>query len=596
LRPMFRGTSIFITMCLCLLIHRVPAPWTEDTSVGVGKSWISITSSSGGTKLAAVVDGGHIWTSADSGNTWTQDTSVGGVKDWAQITSSDDGSKLAAVVNGGNGKIWRSTNSGSSWTEVTTTGAAKDWIAITTSSDGNKMVAAVENGNIWTSTDSGTTWTEDTSIGATKVWRSIASSHDGIKLAAVENAGYIWLSTDSGATWTQDTSIGAVKDWSSIASSSDGAKLVATVSGGNIWTSTNSGSSWTEDTSVGATSAWNSVASSDDGIRLVAVVGNGNIWTSTNSGSTWTEDLSLGGVHNWKSVASSSDGSKMAAVASTSGNIWTYSDPVVVGSGSDPIAVFGGVQREFQLPPGETITLVEAPDLLIRGCVFEGGGPWEQWFNRIVLTSPWQDRFLEIKMRENLTDVPRANISKVSRSTLQTLEITMGYGQYGSGHGSGLNIKKLKSIYDTVPLWFLGHEIVFRKMKRHYNSAVTTIGSFMRECVDVAGPSVHFWICSAPCSEYYGQQRDLSLKYAHLDMVFVEVKSYKALTGLLPELWGVQPMSEHTKSCLKEDGPQSPKLSVAGSDTAIAWAGGLGMENVTHITFDQKLTDVRVVV
>jgi hypothetical protein len=76
--------------------------------VGSTKSWGSITSSSDGAKLAAVVNNainGNIWTSTDSGATWTEDTSVGSTKNWYSITSSSDGTKLAAVVN--NGNIWR---------------------------------------------------------------------------------------------------------------------------------------------------------------------------------------------------------------------------------------------------------------------------------------------------------------------------------------------------------------------------------------------------------------------------------------------------------------------------------------------------------
>ena len=41
------------------------APWVEDTSVGATKSWRGITSSADGTKLAATVSNGNIWTSID---------------------------------------------------------------------------------------------------------------------------------------------------------------------------------------------------------------------------------------------------------------------------------------------------------------------------------------------------------------------------------------------------------------------------------------------------------------------------------------------------------------------------------------------------
>jgi hypothetical protein len=106
------------------------------------KAWQSLSSSSDGTKLAAVVSNGNIWTSADSGDSWTSRASAG---DWTGIASSSDGTKLAAVVY--NGNIWTSTDSGDSWTP----GASpKNWQSIASSSDGTKLAAVVRGGNIWT--------------------------------------------------------------------------------------------------------------------------------------------------------------------------------------------------------------------------------------------------------------------------------------------------------------------------------------------------------------------------------------------------------------------------------------------------------------
>ena len=67
--------------------------------------WGSITSSADGTKLAATVDGGYIWTSNDSGANWTEDTSVGATKNWTAITSSSDAIYIVATIN--NGTIYR---------------------------------------------------------------------------------------------------------------------------------------------------------------------------------------------------------------------------------------------------------------------------------------------------------------------------------------------------------------------------------------------------------------------------------------------------------------------------------------------------------
>ena len=250
--------------------------WNEDTSVGSLKDWYSITSSSDGTKLAAVGNAERIWTSTDFGETWTEDSSMGN-QWWRSITSSSDGTKLAAVAT--SGYIYTSADSGATWTRDTSVGGSKYWWGVTSSSDGTRLAAVAYLGNIWTSADSGATWTEDASVGSTKYWRDIASSSDGTKLAAVVEGENIWTSADSGATWTEDASVGSTESWASIASSSDGTKLAAVVSGGNIWTSTDSGATWIEDTSVGSTKSWRDIASSSDGTKLAAVVEGGSIWT-----------------------------------------------------------------------------------------------------------------------------------------------------------------------------------------------------------------------------------------------------------------------------------------------------------------------------
>ena len=167
----------------------IPAPWTERSTGGSAQNWRSITSSSDGTKLAAVASFGNIWTSTDSGATWTERSPDGGTKNWQSIASSTDGTKLGACDSGG--IIWVSTDSGVSWSGP----ANRDynnWYGITSSSDGTKLAAVVSGGNIWTSANSGATWTEDTIVGSPKDWVGITSSSDGTKLAATVFGGNIW--------------------------------------------------------------------------------------------------------------------------------------------------------------------------------------------------------------------------------------------------------------------------------------------------------------------------------------------------------------------------------------------------------------------
>ncbi|TFJ81147.1 hypothetical protein NSK_007493 [Nannochloropsis salina CCMP1776] len=230
--------------------------------------------------------------------TWTQQ-STAGTRGWDSIASSSDGTKLAAVVY--NGSIWTSTDAGVSWTERDTAGT-RNWYSIASSSDGMKLVAAIYGGQLSRSSDAGVSWA---GVASSRNWNSVASSSDGTKLAAVVYGGSIWTSTDTGSTWTERLDE-APRDWYSIASSSDGLNLAAAVLAESIWTSADAGVSWTERTSSGSRD-WYSIASSSDGMILAAVVNQGSIWRSTDTGVTWTEQVAPG-TGNWFSIASSSNG------------------------------------------------------------------------------------------------------------------------------------------------------------------------------------------------------------------------------------------------------------------------------------------------
>lgn len=83
------------------------AKWTDQRVAGPG-NWTGITSSSDGTKLAAIDCGGDIHTSTDGGAKWTDQTSAGS-RYWTGITSSSEGTKPAAVVGFNGGDFWTAT-------------------------------------------------------------------------------------------------------------------------------------------------------------------------------------------------------------------------------------------------------------------------------------------------------------------------------------------------------------------------------------------------------------------------------------------------------------------------------------------------------
>jgi len=181
-----------------------------------------------GTKLAAVVKGGHIYTFSDSEANWTDRSGTGsaivGDKHWYSIAMSDDGQELAAVVGGASGDgrhLYTATNSGADWTNrstaagsVSVIGGNRNWISIAMSGNGEKLAAVVFGGHIYTSSDSGDSWTDRSTgtISGAKYWYSIAMSDNGERLAAVVFDGHIYTSSNSGAAWVDRSrapSIGA---------------------------------------------------------------------------------------------------------------------------------------------------------------------------------------------------------------------------------------------------------------------------------------------------------------------------------------------------------------------------------------------------
>jgi len=267
--------------------------WTPSES---NRQWYSVASSTDGTKLVTVVNGGKIYTSFDSGVNWTSSATN---RAWYTVTSSSDGAKLAAVVYGG--KIYTSTNSGTSWVARDSNRA---WTSIASSTDGTKLVAAGYLESIYTSTDSGATWT---SRGSPVNWSSVCSSADGKRLAATLKGSIIYTSFNTGTNWWASGS--PTQNWTCVASSADGIRLVATVGGGRIYTSTDSGTNWIARETI---RDWSWAASSSDGRILAAVGLDGQIYISTDFGETWSSSEK---TRQWVGITLSADGSKAVAIA-----------------------------------------------------------------------------------------------------------------------------------------------------------------------------------------------------------------------------------------------------------------------------------------
>ncbi len=119
-----------------------------------------MASSADGNRLVAGNNAGNtssIILSTDAGVNWVSSTTP--VANCQALTSSSDGSKLAAVVYAG--RVYTSVDYGANWVLINTSpiNTGKNWKSITSSADGSRLAAVVTNGQVYTSSNFGANWT-----------------------------------------------------------------------------------------------------------------------------------------------------------------------------------------------------------------------------------------------------------------------------------------------------------------------------------------------------------------------------------------------------------------------------------------------------
>ena len=101
--------------------------------------------------MVAVVKGGGIYTSTNSGGIWSNSNDAP-IAQWQCVASDSTGKNIIAGISkdNNNGSIYISNNSGGTWVEQTSAPTNLDWISVTTNSDGTEYSAAVLGGGIYT--------------------------------------------------------------------------------------------------------------------------------------------------------------------------------------------------------------------------------------------------------------------------------------------------------------------------------------------------------------------------------------------------------------------------------------------------------------
>jgi phage pi2 protein 07 len=251
----------------------------------------------------------NIYQSTDLGHTWNL-LGGAGLRNWYGIACSSDGAKVVAVVNGG--FIYTSINSGTSWTQRA---SSNTWYSVVSSLDGVYLVASAYGEYIYTSNDSGQNWIQRTGAGIHN-WISLTSSGDGTYLYAVDEFTQLYRSIDGGNSWGSLSSL----QWTSISTSEDGSRLIGCVKNGRLYNSIDYGVTlWPRDTNRN----WVSVDSSYDCVKAIACDDGGHLYFTHDAGRTWTPQIYVNNS-NWFTCKITSDGHYAMAGDTTAGSGGIY--------------------------------------------------------------------------------------------------------------------------------------------------------------------------------------------------------------------------------------------------------------------------------
>ena len=222
--------------------------------------------------FVAVIDsspGGGIYTSKDGGASFTlaPGSIILGGDTWVSVTTSADGMKLAAIAT--THGVYTSWDAGVTWTMQTQglpQNSSVNWLTIASSSDGSRIVVA--GAAVYVSASSGTSWVlaPGTSTNSRALWGLAAMSASGLALVGIQGST-LYLSSDGGASWNQplDPLLAGAKFNPVAAISETGTVVVATDYSGGIYISRDSGVSWTPPSSLNSSSVSSSLSSKSYG-------------------------------------------------------------------------------------------------------------------------------------------------------------------------------------------------------------------------------------------------------------------------------------------------------------------------------------------
>lgn len=278
-------------------------------SPGISTSWEDGDISDDG-MIVTLLDrtAGQLIQSLDGGASWAAVSSLT-TRDYSCFGQSPDGSALVVGVNGG--LVYTSADTGANWA----TGGFPSffWAGICIASDNVSGFAVPAESTAKSVYSTGNLFVSYSAVGtAKKSYYTVECANSSVAYAGYDNgAGTLEIYSEqlSWGLYVSGTHIFNV--------SSNGSQVVHAISGDKIYLNgnpTNSGNR-----------SWSSTDVCNDGTKIVGCIGSGftgSVYLSTNSGASYSAISALG-TGDWRFVKISADGSRLIA-ARSSGQAYVY--------------------------------------------------------------------------------------------------------------------------------------------------------------------------------------------------------------------------------------------------------------------------------
>jgi len=308
----------------------------------------------------------------------------------------------------------------------------------------------------------------------------------------------------------------------------------STVTITTVTTSTSTQTTSTQTTSTRTTSTVTtatSTATTSTVSTSTATTSTFTLTTSTKTATTSTASTSThtGSTSTITTTTTTTDTSTTRTTTTRTTMTTTYSDPPWSGFvGDDPITFYKNVMRKFWLPEGRLVPLLRTPELQLLGVATTVGS--EQYIKRLAIHGPANETVLQVAIRDGLDTFKSGDADS---DAFETLNVTLG------DWADGYHMASLPSKDAYAHRW-QSLAFAFQRL------ADAQIGEARAEMAVVGGESATVLIMSVAAGDLEGQ---LAARHAHLDFV-LQMKRRDTCEGILPEIWGVKPMSDHTLTLL----------------------------------------------